>query len=253
MQVTVVPCLSDNYAYLLRADGATDALVVDPSEAEPVFTALAREGLRLVGILNTHHHHDHVGGNDALVAHHPGIDVVAFEGDRGRIPRQTRGVTDGGSFEAAGLSFRTLHVPGHTTGAIAYVTSGAVFTGDTMFVAGCGRLFEGTPADMYASLNEKLAMLPGDTKIYCGHEYTVQNLRFAASIDTSNGAVTQALDEATSQRERGEPTVPSTVEREKATSPFLRVASEPLRGAFGGGDPISVLAGVRRAKDVWRG
>ena len=143
-------------------------------------------------------------------------------------------------------------MPGHTTGAIAYVTSGAVFTGDTLFVAGCGRLFEGSPADMNTSLNEKLAALPGDTQIYCGHEYTANNLRFAASLEPDNTAIRDALVAANERGARGEPTVPSTIAQEKATNPFMRVTTPALRNAFGGGDGASVLAGVRRAKDDWK-
>jgi len=252
MKITVVPCLRDNYAYLVHADGSRDAFVVDPSEAAPVEAALEREGLTLRAIVNTHHHYDHVGGNEDLVAKRQGIPVIAFEGDRGRVPAQTRGVSDGESFELLGLEIRALHVPGHTTGAIAYVTSGAVFTGDTLFVAGCGRLFEGTPADMNTSLNEKLAALPGDTQIYCGHEYTANNLRFAASLEPDNAAIRDALVAANEKGARGEPTVPSTIARELATNPFMRVTTPALRKAFGGGDAASVLAGVRRAKDDWK-
>jgi hydroxyacylglutathione hydrolase len=253
MQITVVPCLRDNYAYLVRADGAGDAFVVDPSEAEPVAAAIEREGIRLVAIVNTHHHHDHVGGNEGLLERYGAMPVVAFEGDRGRVPAQTKGVADGESFEIAGLSLRALHVPGHTTGAISYVVDGAVFTGDTLFAGGCGRLFEGSPADMNRSLNERLGKLPPETRVYCGHEYTVANLRFAAEVDPDNAAVGTALAEARAARERGEPTVPSTIGRELATNPFMRVATPALAGRFGGGDSVSVLAAVRKAKDVWKG
>ncbi len=250
--VSIVPCLSDNYAYLVRRDGSNDAFVVDPSEAEPVIAAVDALGLRLVGILNTHHHHDHVGGNEGLVAKFGPLPIVAFEGDKGRVPGQTRGVGDEETFEVAGLSVRALHVPGHTTGAVAYATDGAVFTGDTLFIAGCGRLFEGTPAMMHRSLSERIARLPDDTRVYCGHEYTVSNLQFALHADPDNADARKALDEAREKRARGESTVPSTIARERATNPFLRVTSPAMRERFGGGDAVSVLAAVRKAKDEFR-
>lgn len=253
MQVTIVPCLSDNYAYLVRPDGEKKAFVVDPSEAAPVIAAVEREGLELVGIVNTHHHLDHVGGNAGLVERFGKLDVVAFEGDKGRVPEQTKGVGHKGEFDLAGLHVRCLHVPGHTTGAISYVVDGAVFTGDTLFVSGCGRLFEGTAADMNASLNEKLAALPPETRVYCGHEYTVANLRFAAEVDPDNEAIRAALEEAKAKRERGEPTVPSTLARELATNPFMRVREDALKKRYGADAPAAVLGAVRAAKDGWKG
>lgn len=253
-RVIPVPCFADNYAYLVAAEGRREAVVVDPSEAEPVLAALAREGLSLVAILNTHHHWDHVGGNDALVEKLGPMPVYAHESSltEGRIARQSVGVTHEGLFEVAGLSFRPLHVPGHTLDAVAYVTSGAVFTGDTLFVAGCGRLFEGTPEMMYTSLCEKLARLPGETKVYCGHEYTQSNLRFAASVEPENEEVKQKLDIVAGKRSCGEPTVPSTMDEERRTNPFLRVDEEPVRSRFSGASGAEVLAKVRAAKDVFR-
>jgi hydroxyacylglutathione hydrolase len=238
MRVLPVPCLSDNYAYLVHADGSRDALVVDPSEAAPVLEAAAREGLHLVGVLNTHHHHDHVGGNVEL-AEKLGVPVYAFEGDRGRVPAHSVDVVEGRAFTSAGLSFLPLHVPGHTTGAIAYVVEGAVFTGDTLFVAGCGRLFEGTAEMMFASF-AKLAALPPTTKVYCGHEYTVGNLRFALTTEPDNAAMKAALESAVAKREKGEPTVPSTLADELATNPFVRAKTAADFGA------------IRAAKDVFR-
>jgi hydroxyacylglutathione hydrolase len=253
MQVTIVPCLSDNYAYLVHADGDKRAFVVDPSEAAPVIAAIEREGLELVGIVNTHHHIDHVGGNEELVQRYGKLDVVAFEGDKGRVPKQTKGVVHGGEFDLAHLHVKALHVPGHTTGAVSYLVDGAVFTGDTLFISGCGRLFEGSAADMNTSLNEKLAALPPETRVYCGHEYTVNNLRFAAEVDPDNEAIRAALEEAKAKRERGEPTVPSTLGRELATNPFMRVREDALKKRYGGDAPAQVLGAVRAAKDGWKG
>lgn len=250
VRVVPVPCLRDNYAYLVAREGSTDAVVVDPGEEAPVTAALAREGLRLVGILDTHHHLDHVGGNEALVARSPGIEVVAGETDRGRIPRLTKGVTGGESFTIAGLSVRALHVPGHTTGAIAFVVEGSeVFTGDTLFIAGCGRLFEGTPADMHTSLSGTLGALGDDVRVWCGHEYTESNLRFARHVEPDNAAIEASIAWASDLRARGLPTVPSTLGRERAHNPFLRVTVPSIAARFGGGDPVQVLAAVRAAKD----
>ncbi len=252
MRVIPVPCLSDNYAYLVTA-GGQDAVVIDPSEVEPVAAALAREGLRLAAILCTHHHHDHVGGNEGLLERFGKVPVFAHESDQGRVPGQTELVKEGAAVTIAGLTFEPLHVPGHTTGAVAYFGHGAVFTGDTLFVGGCGRLFEGTPAMMFTSLCEKLATLPADTKVYCGHEYTASNLRFALHVEPDNAAAKEKLARVTEMRGRDEPTVPSTIGEERATNPFLRVAEAGVRERFPGETPADVLGAVRRAKDSFKG
>lgn len=252
MRVLPVPCLSDNYAYLVTA-GGSDAVVVDPSEVEPVAAALAREGLRLVGILATHHHFDHVGGNEGLIERFGKVPVFAHESDQGRVPGQTELVKEGQKVEIAGLSFDPIHVPGHTTGAVSYFGHGAVFTGDTLFVAGCGRLFEGTPAMMYTSLCEKLGALPGDTRVYCGHEYTASNLRFALHVEPENAAAADKLARVTAMRERGEATVPSTIADELATNPFLRVREAGVMSRYPGDTPADVLGAVRKAKDGFKG
>lgn len=252
MRVIPVPCLSDNYAYLVTA-GGQEAVVIDPSEVEPVAAALAREGLRLAAILCTHHHHDHVGGNEGLLERFGKVPVFAHESDQGRVPGQTELVKEGAAVTIAGLTFEPLHVPGHTTGAVAYFGHGAVFTGDTLFVGGCGRLFEGTPAMMFTSLCEKLATLPADTKVYCGHEYTASNLRFALHVEPDNAAAKEKLARVTEMRGRDEPTVPSTIGEERATNPFLRVAEAGVRERFPGETPADVLGAVRRAKDSFKG
>ncbi len=252
-RVIPVPCLSDNYAYLVHAPGSMEALVVDPSEEEPVTAALEREGLRPVAILCTHHHFDHVGGNEALTKRHPGLEVIASKYDVNRVPARTSVIDDGDETTIAGLGVRAISVPGHTMGAVAYLVGDAVFTGDTLFVGGCGRLFEGTPEDMYRSLCERLATLPGATRVYCGHEYTIANARFALSVDPENPAVQALLDRATEQRGRGEPTVPSTIADERAHNPFLRVGEAALvRSAGGPTGAAEVLGAIRRKKDEFR-
>jgi len=252
MRVIPVPCLSDNYAYIVVADGSRDAFVIDPSEAVPVLAALSGEHLKLVAIVNTHHHYDHVGGNDELRAACGEIPVYAHISDVGRVPSQTDKVEEGKAFTVAGLELRPLHVPGHTTGAVSYCVEDAVFTGDTLFVAGCGRLFEGTPEMMHTSLSGKLARLPEATRVYCGHEYTASNLRFAVHAEPDNEAAKAKLERVQAQRERGEPTVPSTIGEELATNPFLRCALPSIAKHFPGNGPVEVFAAVRKAKDSFR-
>jgi hydroxyacylglutathione hydrolase len=255
MQVVPVPCLVDNYAYLIFADGSSDAAVVDPSEAAPVTAALAERGLKLGAIFNTHHHWDHVGGNEELVAQSPGIGVYGHDSDRGRIPGQTRFLADGEEFDELGLHFAIRHIPGHTTGAIAYIVEDAVFTGDTLFAAGCGRLFEGTPAMMYTSLNETLRDLPDATRVFFGHEYTEANLRFAEAVDPQNPEITARVARVKQVRESGHPTTPSTMTQERATNPFMRCSSDGIRAELSvelgarANDPVEVFTALRTAKD----
>ncbi len=227
MRIIPVPCLKDNYAYLVVCEQTRLAAVVDPSEAPPVIEAAQREQVTVQAVWNTHHHHDHVGGNQELCVALPGIEVVAHSSDRGRVPAQTRFVEEGDQVTLGGLRATIIHNPGHTRGAISYRVSGepdALFTGDTMFGAGCGRLFEGSPADMFTSLG-KLTALPSATRVYCGHEYTANNLRFAVAAEPDNAAVAERQQAVEAMRERGEPTVPFTVADELATNPFVRAGS----------------------------
>ncbi len=252
LQVLVVPCLADNYAYVIARQGSSEALVVDPAEAAPVQATLQRAGLELTAILCTHHHHDHVGGVEALSARHPSLQIYAHECDleKARVPRQTHGLEQDSQLTLAGLAIHVLHVPGHTMDALAFCIEDAVFTGDTLFVGGCGRLFEGTAAMMHDSLCNKLGKLPPQTLVYCGHEYTVSNLRFALTAEPSNEAVRSKLAWAQEHTKQGLATVPSTIADEAATNPFMRCAEASL-AHFGSADstPAQVLAAVRRAKD----
>lgn len=256
MRIVTIPCLKDNYAYLLVGAGG-DAAIVDASEAAPVRDALAREGVRATAIWSTHHHWDHVGGNEEL-AKELSVEVTGHTSDRGRLPGLTHGVDTGDVVRAGALSARCLHIPGHTLGAVAYfVDDGherAVFTGDTLFAAGCGRLFEGTPAQMHASLSS-LAALPGDTRVYCGHEYTESNLRFAAHVEPSNADVTRARERAAALRAESKPTIGTTLDDERKTNPFLRVDSKEIRATLGiaqDADDATALGAIRAAKDNFK-
>jgi hydroxyacylglutathione hydrolase len=254
VEVAIIPCFKDNYAYLLTAPGAEKAIVVDACEAPPVLAALEQRGLSLGAILSTHHHPDHVTGNAALAARYPGLAVYGSTHDRGRIPAQTHFLDDGDEIDVHGLGFRILLVPGHTLGAIAYFGHGAVFTGDTLFAAGCGRLFEGTPAMMHHSLNVKLGSLPPETRVYFGHEYTASNLRFAAHVEPKNRAVADKAARVAEQRAQGEPSVPSTLAEERATNPFMRCDSAEIIAHVAArlGEtpaPEAVLGAIRAEKD----
>ena len=234
MRVVPVPCLADNYAYLV-IDGAR-AAAVDPGEAAPIAAALVREHVTLAAIWLTHHHHDHVGGVAALLAEHPGVEVVAHVRDRERAPGVTRTVDDGDRVVLPGteLAAGIVYNPGHTLGAISYVVEDAVFTGDTLFAAGCGRLFEGDAAMMFTSL-AKLASLPPATRVFFGHEYTRKNLAFAAVAEPANAAITARA------RDLREPSTPSTIAEEHATNVFVRA------------NDVAELAARRAHKDAFRG
>ncbi len=225
MSVTTIPCLRDNYAYLLVCKATRRAAVVDPSDAAPVIAAVEQADVELVAILNTHHHWDHVTGNKGLLERWPKLAVHGFDGDAGRIPGQTVLLADGASFRFGDQRADVKHIPGHTTGAVAYCFPGRVFTGDTLFYAGCGRLFEGTPEMMHRSLQRLVEELPPETEVYCGHEYTVNNLRFALAAEPGNQAMKDRLEWARAEREAGRPTIPSTLELEAELNPFLRAAS----------------------------
>jgi hydroxyacylglutathione hydrolase len=256
MRVTPILCLGDNYAYLVQPNDGPEALVIDPGEAAPVLRAAKQAGARIAAVLCTHHHWDHVGGLEEFAARAGPLEVYGHSSDRSRLPGLNRPLEDGSVFEAAGLRVTALHVPGHTRGSLAYRIESAVFTGDTLFVAGCGRLFEGTAAEMRASLN-KLAGLPDETLVYAGHEYTLTNLKFAAQLEPDNEHIRAKLQRVAEQRRRSEPTVPSTLKEEKLTNPFLRVEQSQIMQRVSStlGDDrsgVGVFASIRAAKDRFK-
>lgn len=254
LQIEQIPVLSDNYVYLVHEPVAKLTAVVDPAVTEPVVAALARHGWRLTHILNTHHHHDHVGGNEALKAA-TGCVVVGPRADRERIPGIDVALGDGDVFEFGASRARVFDVPGHTRGHIAYhfAVEHALFCGDTLFALGCGRMFEGTAPEMWASL-AKLRGLPGETRVYCAHEYTQSNGRFALSVEPGNAALVARMREVDARRAANQPTVPSTLAEELATNPFLRPDSTEIQAAVGlPGAPLHEVFGATRArKDVFR-
>lgn len=251
LTVELIPCLTDNYAYLLHdpADGL--CAVVDPSEAAPVKRALAARELKLTHILNTHHHFDHTGGNVPLKQEF-GALVVGPEKDRERIPALDIGVDESAPWQFGSHVARILEIPAHTRAHIAFVFAdeGNAFTGDTLFAMGCGRLFEGTPQMMWSSLS-KLMQLADDTRVYCGHEYTQSNGRFALTVEPNSSALQARMREVDGKRAQGAPTIPSTMGLEKKTNPFLRPDSPEIRRELNmeDADNVEVFAELRRRKD----
>ena len=253
MKVVAVPQLMDNYAYLVIDETTRQAGIVDCAEAEPVLQAVAREQVTLTAILPTHHHYDHVGGNEDLLKAHPDLIVYGFDE---RIPGLTQRVQDGDRLQLGSLSAQVIFIPAHTTGHIAYwfPEAKAVFTGDTLFAGGCGRLFEGDAAMMIASLSKLLA-LPDDTQVYFGHEYTEKNLRFARTLEPANTALREKHTWSEAQMRAGGTTTPTTIGSEKATNPFLRWSSSELRETLQRQFPdlpmtdVDVFAKTRALKD----
>ncbi len=255
LDVTPVPAFQDNYIWLIRDAARTRAAIVDPGDARPVLRALEAQELEPVAILITHHHMDHVGGVPALLERFPGLPVFGPAGER--IPGITRRLVEGDEVEVPGVGvrFRVLDVPGHTAGHIAYHGAGALFCGDTLFAAGCGRLFEGTPEQMHRSLS-KIAALPGDTLVYCAHEYTLANIGFARWVEPENPDLLRREADERETRARGGPTVPSCLDLERRTNPFLRfdeptviAAAERFAGrSLAGG--AEVFGAVRHWKDT---
>lgn len=250
-EIVQIPVLSDNYVYLLHDAPSGATAVVDPAEAVPILNAAEKRGWRISHILNTHHHGDHVGGNLAIKQAH-GATVIGPAYDRERIPGIDIAVDEASGAEIAGHLARVFFVPGHTRGHIAYyfADSDALFCGDTLFSIGCGRLFEGTPAQMWSSLL-KLRALPDETRVYCAHEYTESNCRFAVTVDGDNDALRRKAASVRSERAAGRPTIPALLGEEKASNPFLRADQPDLMQHFpdSHNDPVAVFAAIRGAKD----
>jgi len=253
LDVTQIPVLSDNYVYLLRDRDSAKTAVVDPAVAGPVLKLLNERDWQLDYILNTHHHGDHVGGNRELKAA-TGCCIVGPAADRDRIPLIDQAVGDGDTFSLGDSRAKIFDVPGHTRGHIAYwfENDDALFCGDTLFSMGCGRLFEGTPAQMLTSLG-KLRRLPDDTRVYCAHEYTETNGNFALTVEPANPDLQRRMEEVRELRARNAPTVPSTLGVERRTNPFLRPDSPEIRQSVGlvNASDVDVFAEVRRRKDSY--
>jgi hydroxyacylglutathione hydrolase len=256
MAIYIVPQLSDNFAYLVVDDQSRKAGIIDCAEADKVIAAAKSHGVELIAVLTTHWHGDHSGGNQDIASKVPGLKVYGASAEGGRIPALTDPVADGDTVRIGTLEARVIGIPAHTNGHVAYYfhTLGAVFTGDTMFIGGCGRVFEGRAQNMVESLG-KLAALPDATKVYCGHEYTEKNLRFALTLEPNNQALREKHEWSKKVRAEGKWTVPSTIGDEKRINPFLRTSSPDLRASLKkidasiGDDPIAIFAKTRELKD----
>jgi len=257
MQIKRIPVLADNYIFVLFDPALKIAAVVDPAVAKPVIDYLDSIDARLIAIFNTHHHSDHVGGNKQLVARFPELCVYGGIEDRGRIPQQQVYLKEGDQVKFADRIGEVLFVPGHTRAHIAYyfppttsVTPGELFCGDTIFAGGCGRLFEGTPTQMVESI-AKLRQLPDNTRVWCAHEYTLNNLKFALTVDRENIDLKNRYQRVKQARNQGHATIPSLLGIEKQTNPFLRWDTPALQVAAGIKEPARVFGRIRGMKDQY--
>jgi hydroxyacylglutathione hydrolase len=251
LDIRTIPCLSDNYAFLAHDPASGATALVDIPQAGPILEALAQTGWTLSDILITHHHSDHVDGLAEVLAAHP-ARVIGAAADAHRLPPLDLAVSDGDSFTIGTQTGSVIDVPGHTLHHVAYHFPGskAVFTADSLMALGCGRVFEGTKAQMWDSL-QKLMALPGDTLVYSGHEYTASNGKFALTIDPGNAALISRLTEVTDKRTAGLPTIPSLLSQELATNPLLRPTDPAIQSHLGmtGANAADVFAEIRTRKD----
>jgi hydroxyacylglutathione hydrolase len=258
MKVVPVACLEDNYAYLVIDEETGDCAAVDPVWPEEVLQAAQLQGATVNMVLTTHHHWDHAGGNNGMKKLLK--DVKVYGGVKDKVEGCTHPVQHGDEFSISpSVRVKCIETPCHTKGHISYyITSTypddkpAVFTGDTLFIGGCGKFFEGTPDQMYESLCKKLASLPHETQVYCGHEYTQSNLAFALTVEPKNEALLKKMEWVQHQRKEKKATVPSTIGDELKFNPFMRVDKEALQLATGQTSPIEVMAEVRRMKDNFK-
>lgn len=255
LSVITIPVLSDNYIFIIRNDNSDETAVVDPAIAEPVLKILKKEDWPLTYIINTHHHTDHTGGNQRI-KEQTGCKIIGFKGDAQRIPGINWEVSDEEVIDILGSKVQILFTPGHTLGHIVYYfeKEQLLFCGDTLFSMGCGRLFEGTPEQMYKSLG-KLALLPGDTNIYCAHEYSQNNGEFALTLEPENQDLIKRMAEVRQLRLNNKATIPSTIKQELLTNPFLRSHSTELQKNImpdeKDPDLVEVFATTRRLKDIY--
>ena len=251
MKILTVKCLKDNYSYIVFNEKSLFAVVIDPSESEPIINEIKRNNLKLKYIFNTHHHYDHVGGNLKLKEKYR-CKVIGYEKDKDRIPEIDIGLKDNQKWKNELFECEILHVPGHTAGHICiYIEKiNALFTGDTLFSLGCGRIFEGTYTEMFNSLN-KMKKFPKKTKIYCGHEYTKKNSDFCLSIDTNNSKLRHKIDKIKNDIKLDKPTIPSTLEDELECNIFLRADNLEIQKQLGinSSDPIETFTKLRELKD----
>lgn len=245
----------DNYMYVIIDEASKKCAVVDPVEADTILNAVKQEGLELTTILTTHHHWDHAGGNKKLVdALGPKLVVVGEE----RAEAVNKKVVDGEELKIGSLTVKCLHTPCHTKGHLCFYVTGqsseapAVFTGDTLFTAGCGHFFEGPPAQMYKALCGILASLPPQTNVYPGHEYTVNNLKFASTVEPANPDIAAFLDKSQKLRSRNEPTVPTTIQQERSYNPFMRVDEATVQKFTGQSDPVKAMGALREIKNKFK-
>ncbi|XP_069503383.1 hydroxyacylglutathione hydrolase, mitochondrial isoform X1 [Ambystoma mexicanum] len=256
MKVELLPALTDNYMYLLIDEDTKEAAIVDPVQPQKVVDAVKKHGVKLTTVLTTHHHWDHAGGNEKLVKLVSGLKVYGGDSRVGALTQKVSHLT---TFQVGSLNVKCLFTPCHTSGHICYLVSKpasseppAVFTGDTLFVAGCGKFFEGTAEEMYKALIETLGRLPPETRVYCGHEYTINNLKFARHVEPDNDSIKRKLAWAKEKYDAGEPTIPSTIAEEFTFNPFMRVREKSVQKHAGEADAISTMGSIRKEKDSFK-
>ncbi len=251
MDIEIIPCLNDNYSYLIKDDKTNIVAIIDPSEFGPCDEKINKKYKKLDFILNTHHHFDHIGGNIELKKKY-GSKILGFEDDKKRIPKIDVLLKDGQEFNIGNIIFKTIYIPGHTSGHIAFYSKKekVVFTGDTLFSLGCGRVFEGTYQQMFESLN-KIKNLPGDTEIYCGHEYTKNNFEFCIKFNPNNNYLKDKEKVINAKIKNGKPTIPSTIREEIQTNIFLRYDDLDVKGALNlkNASDLEIFRKLRDLKD----